>query len=141
MNAGAMARLVPTMLPTITPSPRWRAASAISSASVRPPHLSSLILTTSKRPTSPGTSSTPRAFGHDLGLVGAQREGGDQRPRFTDACEVARPDTAALRLQLPHRAVDCVARSAARHALAQLLAARACFDRLAVRFELRDDVG
>ena len=35
-----------------------RASAAINSPSVRPPHLSSLILTTSKRPTAPATSSS-----------------------------------------------------------------------------------
>ena len=53
-----MARLVPTMLPTITPRPSRRASAAMARPSVRPPHLSSLMLTTSKRPTSPGTSAS-----------------------------------------------------------------------------------
>src|SRR3569623_409619 len=53
---GAMDCLGPTMLPTITPSPAPRAAAAIISASVRPPHLSSLMLNTSKRAATTPTS-------------------------------------------------------------------------------------
>ena len=49
MNAGAIARLVPTMLPTITRLHISRARLAIIRPSVRPPHLSSLMLTTSNQ--------------------------------------------------------------------------------------------
>lgn len=42
MKAGAIASEVPSMLPTITFMPRARAASTMASASVRPPHRSSL---------------------------------------------------------------------------------------------------
>jgi hypothetical protein len=42
-----MASEVPTMQPIISPKPRASAASAIASASVRPPVLSSLMLTAS----------------------------------------------------------------------------------------------
>src|SRR5207342_2840691 len=49
MKAGAIARLVPTMLPTITRLPISRARLAIIKPSVRPPHLSSLMLITSNR--------------------------------------------------------------------------------------------
>ena len=55
-----MARLVPTMLPTITPRPRRRASAAMARPSVRPPHLSSLMLTTSNRPGAAGSSASDR---------------------------------------------------------------------------------
>src|SRR5262245_52901636 len=60
MNAGAIARLVPIMFPTMTFIPSERALWLMSNPSVKPPHLSSLILTTSKRPGSASTSSSPR---------------------------------------------------------------------------------
>ena len=54
-----MARLVPTMLPTMTFSPSRRASAAMARPSVRPPHLSSLMFTTWNRPTRPSTSARP----------------------------------------------------------------------------------
>src|SRR3546814_3183150 len=58
MKEGAIDRLVPIMLPTMIPSPSSRARAAIASPSVKPPHLSSLILTVSNRPTSESSSAS-----------------------------------------------------------------------------------
>src|SRR3546814_8298359 len=59
---GAIDRLVPIMLPTITSSPSVFACRAIASPSVSPPHLSSLILTMSKRLTSEAVSASESAL-------------------------------------------------------------------------------
>src|SRR5204863_7693903 len=81
------------------------------------------------------------AFRHDLRLVGAEGEGRDQWPRVADPGELMRLRALAFGLELPQRAIDRVARPAARHVLPQLFAADARLDRLPMRFELTDDVG
>ena len=85
-----MARLVPTMLPTITSSPWLRAASAISSASVRPPHLSSLMLIMSKRPTSPAHRRGRARFRRRRSESGSGNLRGRLRARAAAAARAAR---------------------------------------------------
>ena len=97
MNAGAIARLVPVMLPTISPRPRRRASSTISSASVRPPHLSSLMLSTWKRPTRPATSPSPSALSSaasGIGLIVIRR--GPLRGRAPAVARAARPSARTI---------------------------------------------
>ena len=85
-------------------------------------------------------SVVARALRHDFRIVGAEREGGDQRPRSVDPGQAIGGIAGPAGLQLPHRAIDRVARAAGRQELAKLLAAVAGFDGRAVGLELLDDV-
>src|SRR5512146_1656590 len=69
-----MASEVATMQPAITVKSSRRASLAIASASVRPPALSSLILTASYLPASAGSEARSRALDGREFLIGILRQ-------------------------------------------------------------------